>query len=442
MWNRKLVTTGCALAVAAVVAACSETAPTEPVAATPEQASLFGTPADPQTHRTRDDALLEVTRAVPGYGGHFYDADGVLNVHMVGVVPQSTQSSLRSRLAAVGAEVGPETRMRSAAFTFDQLHGWRKRADAAMSLAGVVFTDVDDAANRITIGVENEAAARSVRTALAMAGVPAGAVIIREAEPIRLMQTLQQRVRPVAGGLQINFPGFVCTLGFNVRSPQNPAALGFVTNSHCTNVQGQQGTTPYWQPVGSVAGPSDPNWIGTEAHDVPFFTNAQNSNCPVGRQCRWSDAAGVRYGTGVQTAFARIYRTTGPNNGSLTIDAANPTFTIVAERAFPDPGDTMHKVGRTTGWTSGSVSQSCANVNVTGTNITLLCQEIVTGASGIVQGGDSGSAVFEPFPAGQLNTVRLVGLLWGGGSNTFVFSAMSEVRFENPPPAGFTWTVF
>ena len=45
---------------------------------------------------------------------------------------------------------------------------------------------------------------------------------------------LRSRRRPLRGGLQINFGGFLCTLGFiAVRNGVN----GYVTNSHCTQLR-------------------------------------------------------------------------------------------------------------------------------------------------------------------------------------------------------------
>jgi hypothetical protein len=185
-----------------------------------------------------------------------------------------------------------------------------------------------------------------------MLAVDRRAVEIVRSDPIVPMQSLQSRVRPVAGGLQINVPGYLCTLGFNVEAPARPGVRGSVTNSHCTNVRGSTTSTPYWQH--SSASPD--NLIGTEAHDVPFFTGG---DCPAGRQCGWSDAAGARYDGGVSVDFGGIYRTAGL--GSLMIDVAAPRWNIVAERPFPVAGDVLHKTGRTTGWTSGPVTQTCVN---------------------------------------------------------------------------------
>ena len=94
-------------------------------------------------------------------------------------------------------------------------------------------------------------------------------------------------------------------------------------------------------------------------------------------------------------------------------------------------GTTVNKVGRTTGWTQGNVNQSCVNVNVSGTNITQLCQTIVQHSSAtLVGGGDSGSGVF----TGTTN-VTLVGILWGGSSDgkLFVFSPLKNIRDELGP---------
>jgi hypothetical protein len=92
---------------------------------------------------------------------------------------------------------------------------------------------------------------------------------------------------------------------------------------------------------------------------------------------------------------------------------------------------TLHKVGRTTGWTSGNVTNSCVTVNVSQSNIALLCQTIVQrSGTVIVAGGDSGSPVFRP--TGSSDEVELVGILWGGSSsgNLFVFSPLKNIQVE------------
>jgi hypothetical protein len=93
-------------------------------------------------------------------------------------------------------------------------------------------------------------------------------------------------------------------------------------------------------------------------------------------------------------------------------------------------GSLVHKVGRTTGWTYGFVVATCADVKVSGQDITQLCQTIVGAGSG---GGDSGSPVFSRI--GSTAKVKLDGILWGGGTDSFdnsifVFSPIANVQGE------------
>jgi hypothetical protein len=437
MWNRKAAVSGLGIFAVAIAGACADAPPTEPRSSDSELAQLFGVPADPASHLFEggDAHLARIAEEVPGFGGFFFDENRVLNIYMQGGARPMAADALRGGLEVMGVSAADlqGARILEAQYNFAELAAMHRQVVPVLGLEGVVYTDADEAINRIAIGVENARAADAVRRAVAQAGLPAGAVVIREVEPIHFMQTLQQRVRPVAGGLQINFPGFLCTLGFNVRSPGAPQVQGFVTNSHCTNNQWQfnpAAPTPYAQPSGVALCPGG-DCIGFEAHDAPGTTGGA---CPAGRICRNSDAAGVRYIDGVANAFARIYRTTGFN--SLTIDAANPMFSIVAEAATNlAVGDSVHKVGRTTGWTRGVVTASCSNTNVGGTNFTVFCQDIVTGPTNSVAGGDSGSGTWTPAPLGQFANVRLNGILWGGsGSTVFVYSPMQRVRMDNPPP--------
>jgi hypothetical protein len=442
MRNRRFAVPGLAAAAVIFAGACSDNTPTEPPPVDTD-AALFGRLArtSQNVEGTLDAHLARVAERVPGFGGMYYGEDGALIVVMAGKnQPQSVtalRQALGAELRATGLDLAAQpVRVVPGRYNFAQLHTMHQAAVGLLSAARVVFTDADERANRVTIGVEDAATASAVENQIAMLNLPRDAFQIRVVEPVTPMQTLRDRRRPLAGGLQINFPGFLCTLGFNVRSPGQPQAQGFVTNSHCSNNQWDNaaGNTPYWQPLGSVAGPADPNWIGTEAFDAPGFTGG---NCPVGRLCRNSDAAGVRYAPGVENSFGQIFRT-GQRN-SLTIELIFSHWNIISERAGNGlVGDEIHKVGRTTGWTWGNISNSCVNTNVGGTNFTVFCQDWVTGPTNTVGGGDSGSATFRPIDRGNpWYEAELVGILWGGsGSTIFVYSPMTQVRADNPPPAG------
>jgi hypothetical protein len=90
----------------------------------------------------------------------------------------------------------------------------------------------------------------------------------------------------------------------------------------------------------------------------------------------------------------------------------------------------VHKIGRTTGWTQGSVRGTCVNTNVGGTDITQLCQ---TWVSAFARGGDSGSPVFRRQGTGS--NVTLLGVLWGGsslsdGTTLYIYSPISNIESE------------
>jgi hypothetical protein len=321
-----------------------------------------------------------------------------------------------------GPDLGPLQSVTPQEASQGQLAAWFSRASPEiLALPATVFADHDEDAGQLVFGVENAAASSQVRTTLAGLGIPSSAYSIEVAEPIRFATTLRSRFRPTQAGIQIHFSLFVCTLGFNVS---HSGGRSFITNSHCTDMQGGVEGTEYAQPLRSV----DPTVIATEADDPEYFTWRQNAACPVGRRCRFSDASRARYSEGVASSQGLIARTTGPNNRSITVDDENPFFEIAnqdnATTRFKI-GTVVNKVGRSSGWTQGRITRTCVNTNVFGSNITQLCQTFV--AAGVI-GGDSGSPVFTI--TGR-DRATLVGILWGGsGSSLYVFSPLKQIQDE------------
>ena len=204
---------------------------------------------------------------------------------------------------------------------------------------------------------------------------------------------------------------FLCTLGFNgVRAGVN----GFVVNSHCTDVQGQNTGTQHFQPT--VA---NGNLIGQEIADPPWDA----MKCPiglVGHLCRYSDTAYSQRDGTVTADQGFIAKTTGVNTGSLTISGQ---FRIVSEGPSI-VGNVVNKVGRTTGWTQGRVTATCVDVIVLGSPNADLCQDQVSAGVGA---GDSGSPVFA---IASGNDVQLRGILWGGtlDGTSFVYSPIANIE--------------
>jgi hypothetical protein len=311
--------------------------------------------------------------------------------------------------------LGGGIRVLAARFAYGDLDRWfAAMSRDAFATGPVVFVDLDEASNRVLVGVERGMSHASVRALAARLGVPAEAVEVRDADPIHSVATLRDLVRPVVAGLQINFGQFVCSIGFNATSG---GQASFVTASHCTDRQGGVEGTQYFQPLASTGG----SFIGTEVADPVYFRGGE---CPRGRKCRYSDASRAAYASGVSFDLGGIAATSAANNGSLTIAG---TFNITAEGTAL-VGQTANKIGRTTGWTAGTVTNTCVNTGVSGSNIVQLCQTFVSAGVG---GGDSGSDVF----ALSGGNATLLGVLWGGNSagTLFVYSPMSGIERELGP---------
>jgi hypothetical protein len=401
-----------AAAAALAVTACRETfEPTsgkQPSTADLQQLAQQSSP-DP----------LALGRTIPGFGGLFLDSNGKPSVYLTDLRQRAAAERALSGFAVAEGFAPSQLNVLKGDFDYLTLDSWMSRATPeVLAVRGAVFSDLDEGSNRLRIGVEDGAAEVAVKQVIARLGIPASAVMVQRTGPIRLAATLQSRQRPVRGGLQINFPGFLCTLGFNaVKNGVN----SFITNSHCSGTQGGNQHTKFWQPLSTTAN----SFIGTEAADPIYFTGGPCPAFPVPKRCRYSDAARATYAAGVSFNLGRIARTTsrGANSGSITISTTNPFFTITAERANPVQGSQANKIGRTTGWTFGKISNTCVHLNVGGTDITQLCQSLVTAGVG---GGDSGSPVFAW--SGTGGNVTLLGILWGAGSGFFAFSPMSGIE--------------
>lgn len=404
----------CAVGVALLVAACQD----NPAPTSPELSPSFRGAA---AQGGELPSAAEFARQVPGFGGFYLDASGAPTVYLTpGASRAAAEGVLAGYLSASGLATAA-VHVLEARYNWQQLERWQAAATpAVLELAGAVFVDNDETSNRILIGVEDLGSMGLARAAIERAGIPDDAVILTQAEPIVQVATLQNVVdRPVRAGVQINFPGYLCSVGFNATSGTQKS---FVTASHCTNTQGGVESTPYWQPLQS----SQPTQIATEVAD-PVYVR-RGPGCPNGRRCRYSDAARAAYVNGANQALGLIAATSGANNGSLTITGS---FTITSDDCSTTGGclpvgATVNKVGRTTGWSRGSLTNTCVNTGVSGTNIVQFCQSFVSAKVG---GGDSGSDVFQVLSG---TNVKLVGVLWGGnGAGTqFVYSPFGNVTRE------------
>nr|MDJ0789565.1 hypothetical protein [Myxococcota bacterium] len=246
-------------------------------------------------------------------------------------------------------------------------------------------------------------------------GIPAEAVSFEQFEKpaefgLQDILALRQRVRPLRGGTQISLgtTGF-CTLGVPARLG---GTVGFLTNSHCTATTGAFDGAAQHQPNAPAPGDNS-NRVGVELADSMFFTG---SPCPNGLLCGNADAAFIALDAGI-TAYPGTIMTAGQN------------VRIQGETATSVVGQSLHKVGRTTGHTWGDVDCTCADVTTQGGQH-VFCQDRVDDAGS--NGGDSGSAVWR-WASVTHRTATFHGLLWAGpagGGDYFWFSPTNRIEAQ------------
>jgi hypothetical protein len=369
---------------------------------------------------TIDERFERIGERVPEFGGLYVDeAERTLVVQVTEERPglkADLRHAIRAELGDVFAENDLPRRIRlaPAQFAFAQLKRWHDRSAEVLNIPGVVLTDIDERANRLTVGVEDEDLRDAVQASLDAAAIPPEGWQVEEVNPVDPLN-LRARHRPLVGGLEIGLGG-TCTLGFPaIRN----GILGFVTNSHCTRTQGGVEGTTYSQPAGDL------EIVGDETVDPAYV--AGTLGCPTGSRCRRSDSAFVRTRSKVGISVSGI--ALPPALGSLSWNGVDRA-TIFSEGS-PVLGITVYKVGRTTGITSGTVTRTCTTYTQnTVQRFVIVCQHE---ANLGMQPGDSGSPVFRPAfareacgsPLGVLGCVQLLGVAWGGGG---VWSPIGNVQ--------------
>ena len=395
----------------------------------------FTSSAQPVASQARDmdSRFVELSKQVPGFGGYFFDDQGDLNVYL-------TDASHAAAARAAVADVArnrpqrpqrPWTRataivIRHGDYDFAQLDSWHRRVAAAAANAGVTMIDSDETSNRVIIGIAQESDRPALVAALTTAGVPLGAVTIQIMPPAQFATELSDNVRPLVGGLRIEYPGFACTLGVNVWYYSTP---GFYTASHCSAVQFATEGTVYSQ-GGSR--------IGFEAYDPPSFNFTTNPACTPGYHCRYSDALFAQYDPNPNRSqgvvATTLYYGSGLGSAHAGSTTINGQLSYNSVLPYPTVGTYLDKVGFASGWTEGRVSHTCTDYYDNVSRVGILCQDQV---DAYVTNGDSGSPVFQ---RGFYGT-SFAGILWGrvdpvqGG---FIYSNVN--RLAQDLGAGVTYT--
>lgn len=374
------------------------------------------------TYMLYDDMLLDIAAAVPGFAGFFVnEEERVAYVWLrdgdeaqLPAVERELQRYFGDRL-----DLANGLRLLDADHAFPELKALQLQMVAAvMGWDDVVFTDVDEMNNRVTVGVASRAAQERVLAYARRIGA-SDALDVELADPIENTYQLTDSIRAVGGGLQTGHPGGACSLGFvAVRE----GVLGFLTASHCTPQQwGYDGSAVRQNALGGVIGVelADPNaWTGT----VNGFT------CPPGRVCRESDAA-----------FFSLTPDASPGvNRPIAWPLALFTTTFegygyVRYQGSPPPGGIVQKIGHVSGRSKGNVDLTCAAANVKDSNLTHSCTHRAPYTS---IPGDSGGSVYRNVNGAQYNPdLQIYGVNWGSDGTFGYFSSMGAIKANLGPLA-------
>jgi hypothetical protein len=381
---------------------------------------------------------------VPAFGGFYLNAKGELVVQLTdlsrGEAMRAALVPFLQQLAAERNNPGarlPKIVFQKAEYSFAQLSDWREQIGPVFELEGVVLLDLDEQRNRLTVGLKDESGRAEAEAKVRELGVPREVVriaIYGEPKPLTGNANaaasvtsagcswLRDVCRPLVGGFEISFVQDgklgICTLGFPAL--RDGWDLGFVTASHCSDDEWNLDYTPYYQPLyGSQ--------VGAEAVDPPGW--GAGNGCEVFYKCRHSDSNFVRTNAGVAVDVGYIGRTTGVNNRDLTVDAAQPRFTITSTSSVYG-GETIYMMGRTTGWLQGSITHTCSNFKYTweGRWHKVLCSDV---HNANIKGGDSGGPVF--LWNGTSDRITLVGINFARNGYTTdhsFFSSLKQIRQE------------
>ena len=369
----------------------------------------------PRAVLTYDDLLAQVAGEAPEFAGMYYAEEGVL---VLVLLEPDAQADVELALAETFGEAllreADTIRVEAGDFSFSELKLWHDRLSfEILALPGAVMTDIDERSNIIRVGVANADAERRALVKLRDLQIPSDVVIVERTEPVPPSAGLRDFVRPLVGGLQIATTKYFCSLGFPAIHGVTP---GFVTNSHCTDIQGGVESTQVYSPTWAPG-----NWVGTEALDPVYWANG----CVPGHVCRYSDAAFIASNAGSQGILAS---SGGAND--LTIYG---TSRVVQADIWPLLGQAVAKTGRTTSTSAGNIDYSCINRTPSlppgVPPYTLLCDYNVIGPAPMAESGDSGSPAYTNLPYNR----KLVGVVWGGLPNSFAFSPLGGIFNDMGP---------
>jgi hypothetical protein len=280
-----------------------------------------------------------------------------------------------------------------------------------------------------------------VRQKVPHAGLPTKSVIPQEVAGIRTdvievgdlrpLSVRTDRQRPAPGGVSLGHYKITAgTLGCVVRDRKTGARLILSNNHVLANRNDALPGDPILQPGPIDGGQADKDTIALLLRFQPIYFNTTPPTCNLAKgYASLGNILARLTGSRHQIQVLRVFPT-----ASNLVDAAvarpidendilekNLEIGTVNEETIPELGMAVCKSGRTTGYTTGTVSVIDATVlvNYGPDRPATFDEQIIT--TPMSSGGDSGSLLVEK------DTSQAVGLLFAGSSQTTVHNPITTV---------------
>jgi hypothetical protein len=399
--------------------------------------------------RPAEDKFVQLANEIPGFAG-FYLANHQLVAYVHGSTPAAAASAALSTHIAnndlgIPARARPSSvKILTADYDFQTLSDYRDAVSDNIlnGPAGVVSVDLDEAINRVTIGILRSQAAIAkpqVIQQLQRFGVPIAAVNFQIGDGIRLATTGPARGAPMpdtstyldafnpdtlASGMAFSIQNAGhCTVGA-IADLSGTRVL--VSASHCTkNVYELD-----YDSVFAWNGSSRARWIGLEHNDP-----AGSTSCTYLLICwtwRSSDAAAMSFSSGLQLnqrgIMARPASRDSSGLGGTRDTAFNSTnqwltITDTVPASWLYVGEEVDHIGWASGWHYGTIYATCVDATLYPWPgwVQTYCEDAATMYGYL---GDSGGPAFAwDGEAG----VKLIGLANAFDCNTYSCGASDGV---------------
>lgn len=379
--------------------------------------------------RTIREEFLALEKSVPGFAGMYIDRNGETIVSAIDTVSVRAIERIETLRAFATAHRGRSdlSRVVKAKFSYSQLDSLMmslppRLAAASASLVGL---SVDPELGLVNVEVDSEAAIGAVQKRLDVSALQMVKFTVRRRDIA--LQSLWSIQRPVRNGFAIANEGSSgwCSIGFNAFGDVQTERY-FLTASHCALPIGESVGTVFIQPHLNVLAPTN-NRVGVETFDTRPYSGSSappgsGFACPLGVTCIDGDVMAVRYDDGVPIEWSRTTSaTTVPASRWYQIAPVwQSSSTIRSQDSWPLQGWTVDKVGATTGFSRGRITNTCRLIAPYDIMpFWQSCQIEVTGAA---NRGDSG--------AGVLSTAKdAFGILHGGvPGRSYIFTPLVQVR--------------